>query len=304
MRRRGIVGAALLVCLPAACGGSGSAPSECTASALVTSCPGSEVSGIDISHYDGAIDWPAVKAHGIDFAFAKATEGTTFQDPTFATNWAGMKSSGVIRGAYQFFHPELDPTAQATFFLDFVKQSGGYAPGDIAPVADVETTGSQTPATIQANLKTFLQAVKAGTGMTPIIYVGESFAATNLGGAFGAYTLWIASWNQGASCPAIPGGWTTWGFWQTYDKGTVTGVPGMANVDLDVFNGTLGQLGGPPPAGDGGTATGDGGGARDGGGLPAGDSGVPGGGTDAGDGRPGAGGGNDAGGPPAPGPCG
>src|SRR5262245_24710768 len=78
----------------------------CSTQEPVKVCPGqSTLSGIDVSHWQGAIDWAQVKASGRAFAIAKATEGTTFVDPSFAANWAGMKQQGVVRSAYHFFHP-------------------------------------------------------------------------------------------------------------------------------------------------------------------------------------------------------
>ena len=76
--------------------------------------------GIDVSHYSGDIDWTTVQGTGVDFAFAKATEGTDFTDPQFAANWAGMQDAGVVRGAYHYFHPELDPDMQAAFVVQTV----------------------------------------------------------------------------------------------------------------------------------------------------------------------------------------
>src|SRR5438128_2228243 len=76
-------------------------------------CQGpSTVPGIDISHWDGTINWPKVADAGYRWAYAKATEGTTYIDPTFTTNWAGAQSAGVLRGPYHFFHPETDGKAQ------------------------------------------------------------------------------------------------------------------------------------------------------------------------------------------------
>lgn len=84
-------------------------------SALVV-CGQTTVKGIDVYHGDNngqPINWMAVKTGGMSFAFAKATESTNFTDPEFATNWAGMKSAGLVRGAYHFFHSDQDPLAQA-----------------------------------------------------------------------------------------------------------------------------------------------------------------------------------------------
>jgi hypothetical protein len=84
--------------------------------------------GEDRSSYQTVSPWTAVR-----FGFAKATEGTTWKDPTFAANWANLLAEGKPRGAYHFFHPELDPRAQAQFFMSMV-QENGLEPGDMLVV--------------------------------------------------------------------------------------------------------------------------------------------------------------------------
>src|SRR5215472_10861520 len=109
-------------------------------------CPyGTTLPGIDVSHYQGTIDWASVRTAGIVFAYAKATEGITYTDPLFTNNWSAMKAAGVVRGAYLFFHSNDDPTAEADHYLSVV---GTIAPGDLPPMLDVEVTDSQTPAVI------------------------------------------------------------------------------------------------------------------------------------------------------------
>ena len=78
---------------------------------------GATVNGIDVSYYQGTIDWTSAKASGIDFAYARISDGTGFIDPQFAANWANMKAAGIVRGAYQFFRPETDPTAPGELLL-------------------------------------------------------------------------------------------------------------------------------------------------------------------------------------------
>lgn len=229
--------AALLV----ACAPDASEETSSTESA-VTVCAvdaGTLSQGIDVSHYSGTIDWTQVKAAGIDFAFAKATEGTTFVDPTFATNWDAMKSAGVIRGAYHFFHPELDPTDQANFVVATV---GTLSATDFPIVLDMETNGGESESTVVANALTFLSVVEAATGRTPIIYTSNRVITTVSGSSplFASYALWDAEY--GVACPVIPAPWTTWSIWQTDGTGTVDGVPSGDTVDLDTFNGTLADL--------------------------------------------------------------
>jgi len=223
--------------LAAMAGCSASAPPEAVGSSASAStvCGDTSVKGMDVSHYDGTIDWPTAHAAGIDFAFAKATEGTTFTDPMFATNWAGMKSAGVVRGAYHFFHSNIDPVAQADFVT---KTVGTLEPGDLPIVIDLEVTDGNSEATVASTAKTFLDTVTKTTGVTAMIYVSPSFLSSY--SSFAGNPLWVANWM--VMCPDVPAPWTTWTFWQNSATGTVAGVSGASSVDLDYFNGTLTQL--------------------------------------------------------------
>jgi lysozyme len=207
----------------------------------LTVCPASTtVPGIDVSHYDGTIDWSQVAGAGIKFAYAKASEGTTVTDDQFAANWSGMIANGVLRGAYHFFRASTDGTAQADFFLS---QTGtlGQA-GDLPPVLDWELDDGQSSATNVAQAQAFIDEIKAKTGLPTIIYTDSGFW-TGLTGTsqFSAETLWVANWTGSlSSCPDVPTPWSNWVVWQWNDTGTVAGVPD--SPDVDVFNGTLAQL--------------------------------------------------------------
>ena len=99
------------------------------------SFPSGAVPGIDVSHYQAVVDWTAVAAGGERFAFAKASEGALVPDQYFLDNWRGMKAAGILRGAYHFFHPNADPQAQASNFLNRLAAANGgsplLAPGDL-----------------------------------------------------------------------------------------------------------------------------------------------------------------------------
>jgi lysozyme len=76
--------------------------------------------GIDVSHYNGLVDWFAVAGSEVKFAFAKATEGASLVDSEFANNWKGMGDAGILRGAYHFARPGGDPEVQAVHFASVV----------------------------------------------------------------------------------------------------------------------------------------------------------------------------------------
>jgi lysozyme len=223
---------------------------------VISCAAGSTVKGVDVSHFDGTVDWAAARRDGIGFAIIKATEGTSFVDNHFTTNWTNTRTNGIIHGAYHFFRPKSDPVAQADFF---VKIAGTPKSGDLPPVIDLEVTDGLTAAQVAAGARTFLQRVQQVTGRVPMIYTSVRVFNSLLGGpaGFSPYSLWVANWN--VRCPNIPDPpWTRWTFWQSSATGTVAGFSDP--VDVDSFNGTSadlmafvkppsapGELASPPP---------------------------------------------------------
>lgn len=195
---------------------------------------GTKIKGIDVSHFQGAVNWQEVKQAGMSFALAKATEGQTSVDSQFKNNWPNMKAAGLLRGAYHFFDAGIDGTAQANHFL----QNTQIEPGDLPPVIDVEAAASASKATILQEVQNWLDTVEQALNRRPMIYTTASFWDSHLNDTFGAYPLWVAEY--GVSAPKIPAGWSTWQFWQYSQSGTVSGVSG--NVDMDEFNGSYDDL--------------------------------------------------------------
>ena len=209
----------------------GSAESE------IVVCPAGEtVKGIDVSYYQGNVNWGSVKGAGYDFAIARISDGTTFMDPKFEQNWSGIKAAGMIRGAYQFFRPAQNPDTQADIVVNAVGKLGA---GDLPVTCDVEVADGVSAATYAANIKTWVDKVTAGTGKPPMIYTGKYFWNGSVQStAFNDLPLWIAVW--GSTCPDLPTAWDNWAFWQYSATGSVPGISG--DVDLDYFNGSLDQL--------------------------------------------------------------
>lgn len=188
-----------------------------------------QIHGIDVSHYQGTVSWQQVAGAGMAYAFVKATQGVSSVDSQFSVNWPGVKAAGLLRGAYHFYQPGDDPQQQAEHFLSVVSPG----PGDLLPVLDIETMGSQTASEVVQGIETWLGTVQSAIGRAPIVYTAPGFW-NNLGTQqFGLYPLWVAEY--GVSAPKLPAGWTTWDFWQYSETGTVAGVSG--SVDLDVFQG-------------------------------------------------------------------
>jgi lysozyme len=190
-----------------------------------------QLRGIDVSAFNGVVDWAAVADSGISFAFAKASEGLTLRDEQFPANWAGMKGTGIVRGAYHFFHPGDDGAAQADAFLSWV---GALEEGDLPPALDWETSDASDLASTIAAARAFAAEILARTGRTTLIYTYRAYW-DGLGdpGAFAANPLWFAS--DGLSCPTPPAPWNSWLFWQYSAEGTVAGI--SSAVDLDRFAG-------------------------------------------------------------------
>ena len=199
---------------------------------------GTVTKGIDVSYYQGSINWTTVANAGIKFAFIRVSDGTGFHDPKFASYWSGAANAGIIRGAYQFFRPAQSVSGQANLLISAL--GGHYTPGDLPPVLDVEDAGGESAATVASKIRQWVDQVKQTLGVDPIIYTGKYFWRDQVGGptSFAGNPLWIAQYTS--LCPDLPSPWTRWTFWQNTETGSVPGISGQ--MDLDQFNGTLADL--------------------------------------------------------------
>jgi len=202
--------------------------------------------GIDVSSYEGTINWTSVKGGGYTFAFAKATEGVGLTDSYFVSNQVNGTAAGVVMGAYHFGHPENNTAvAEANYFLSV---AGPYIKAcNLPPVLDLEDPPSGpslstffTSAQLTTWVQTWFTTVQNATGIAPIIYIGPSNAAY-VNSSLNVYGLWIDDYNSSPlTPPPNKGVWTTWDFKQYTWVATVPGIPGSpAGVDGDVFNGTM-----------------------------------------------------------------
>lgn len=197
---------------------------------------GYQVHGIDISHYQGDINWNMLKQtrqgqFPISFIFMKATEGGDYSDDKFVANFDSAKAHGFIRGAYHFYNPKTDANKQADFFIRSVK----LEPGDLPPVLDIEKKGKDIKK-LQADLKVWLRKVESHYGVKPIIYASYKFKTRYLNDSvFNSYPYWIAHYY--VDSVRYEGDWK---FWQHTDVGTLPGID--EKVDLNVFNGSLQEL--------------------------------------------------------------
>lgn len=206
-------------------------------STLRTASPGT-LFGVDLSSYQGEVDWAKLKAAGVAFVFVKATEGQTVIDPCFASNWAGAAKAGIPRGAYHVYRTATSGSTQAAHFMAQVQAQGH--PGELPPVLDLETSIIQGENVTSADQEIvgWLQAVRPlvnGGSATPLVYGSLSLFSGYLAGkAIPQSAVWLAEYTSGPAHQ--PQGWPNWLFWQFSASGNVPGVTGV--VDLSRFSGT------------------------------------------------------------------
>lgn len=197
---------------------------------------GKALHGIDISHFQGAVNFNSVAESGIKFVYLKATQGTDFVDPTYQdrisalqqlnSNNKQLKKEPLLHGAYHFYQPAQDPVAQAQFFLKQVQNHKHSLP----PMLDVEISQGTKPEEIQKGVTAWLAYVQQALNCKPILYSYGDFWTENLGAEFNSFPFWLADY---APHPSVPKGLLNWRLWQYQDKGRVPGIE--STVDLDVL---------------------------------------------------------------------
>ncbi|MGI4739295.1 MAG: glycoside hydrolase family 25 protein [Janthinobacterium lividum] len=203
---------------------------------------GYSVHGIDVSTYQGRIDWPEVARQRVRFAFIKASEGATLRDSRFRRNWQQARAAGILSGAYHYFQPNRDGGVQARLFISTVP----LRPGDLPPVLDVEASRFHDVAEMRLEVRQWLDAVEAHYHVRPILYSNYTFYRHYLAGHFDDYPLWLAHYE--VERPTLPA--SRWIIWQHSDESYVPGIRGT--VDFNVFQGSYAALlalrVGPPAA--------------------------------------------------------
>jgi lysozyme len=203
---------------------------------------------LDVSRYQGQVDWSQVAPRPA-LVISKASEGIDSIDPMFSTNWASLKALNIPRGAYHFFHVEMDGAQQFVNYQNAITQAGGFIQTDLPPALGVEGLEVATPEVRRAaaaSIKTWLDQAQAFSGKMPLIYTSKyqwSFLTDQNGKTpawSGNYPLWVAWYPDKpdkVSAPAltvIPTGWNQWAIWQYSSNGQVTGF--KVPVDLDILS--------------------------------------------------------------------
>jgi GH25 family lysozyme M1 (1,4-beta-N-acetylmuramidase) len=215
--------------------------------ATVPNASAATVAGIDVSHWQGFINWKTVRAAGIEFAYIKATEGTGFLDSSFDANYPRAYYAGIVRGAYHFALPNRSSgAAQANFFAN----NGGAWSADnrtLPGMLDIEYNpyGSicygMSQVAMVGWIRDFINRYYARTGRWAVIYTTTHWWTTctgNFGGFAANNPLFIARYASSAG--ALPRGWPFWTIWQYTSVGRVPGISG--NIDRDFFNGSRARL--------------------------------------------------------------
>ena len=193
------------------------------------------IQGIDVSKYQGKIDWASVRSGGTQFAFIKATEGGTLVDERFVENWDGAKQAGVSRGAYHFMFWCRPAEEQAAWF----KRTVPNDPDALPPVLDLEWNAQSRTCPRRlpreealAMIKVMLHEMEAHTGKRPIIYTDITFHRDVLEGELSHYPHWVRSVaaEPHERYPNRP-----WLLWQYTAAGRVPGI--QTEVDLNAFYG-------------------------------------------------------------------
>lgn len=219
--------------------------------------------GIDVSSWQHSgtsgstcgrpIDWVQVRNSGISFAYVKSTEATSYTNPCFAQDWAGIAGVGLLRGSYHYAKPALPLSTAVDQARYFVSRAGSMTgPGDLPGMLDLEETGGLNATQLSDWTRTFMNEVTLLTGKKPVLYMGAFFFPGTIAPDISAnYRLWLPSYmcqsNTGERLcnpytdtrqPRLPTGWSSWTWWQF---SSIENVPGIyANSfnsrQTDAFN--------------------------------------------------------------------
>jgi lysozyme len=195
-----------------------------------------DIHGVDVSKFQGEIDWSRAANSGVAFAFVKATEGGDRVDDRFDDNWRAARRSGVPRGAYHFYYFCRPAEEQAAWFIRHVPREAGALP----PVLDMEWNHTSPscklrppPEKVRSEAKKFLGILSRHYGQRPLIYTSIDFWEDNEMWRIKGYEFWLRS--VSAHPDELYDG-HPWTFWQYTGTGQAPGIDGKA--DLNAFAGS------------------------------------------------------------------
>lgn len=199
-----------------------------------------DVQGVDVSHYQGDIDWQILQRNQIDFAYIKATEGSSHIDEKFEVNWQEASKTNVTIGAYHFFSFDSPGKEQAEGFIDSV----GNLSGKLPPVVDIEYYGNREAnppdeETVIENLQEMLDVLEQKYQVKPIIYTTYKVYKKYIRDNFEAYPLWLRNVYYIPNLDLSE----NWVFWQYSDTSVMEGYNGEEKyIDRNVFCGSKEEL--------------------------------------------------------------
>lgn len=211
------------------------------------------VPGVDVSRWQGAMDWQVCAGAGAKFAFVRAGScsnqtGAVYTDDQYLRN-AELAPDHLITGAYWYFRPNWSPQSQADYFVSL-----GVGDLPLPPVCDVENNGWLGQTAVANAVRNFVDAVEANTGRKCLIYTRATFWNPGVGNPAwaGGHHLWVARYNEFVAHPWAddpdtlrPEPWTDWTFWQWSADGNGQGPTYGAEssaIDLNRWNGTYDDL--------------------------------------------------------------
>ncbi len=195
-----------------------------------------DVKGVDVSSYQGEIDWETLSSQDLSFAFIKATEGSSFVDKYFAYNYEEAKKTHLAVGAYHFFSFDSQGITQAENFINTVAPHDGMLP----PVIDLEFYGDKAKnpperEDVDAQLQAMLGALEEHYKQKPIIYATEESYELYLSGGYEEYDIWI---RNVITKPKLSDQ-RDWTFWQFTNRERLEGYAGTEKyIDVNVFDGS------------------------------------------------------------------
>ena len=196
--------------------------------------------GVDVSSYQGDIDWTVLGAQDIDFAIIKSTEGSGSRDSRFAENWAAARDTDLLVGAYHFVSFDSEGESQAQNVIDTVPD----APGSLPVTVDVEFYGDyfEHPPTlgrVRDILDPLLAALEDHYGSPPIIYTTSEAYDRYIRDAYPNNPIWIRS----VVVPPTLSDERDWTFWQYSHRDRLPGYDGEETyIDMNVFAGSIDEL--------------------------------------------------------------
>lgn len=193
------------------------------------------ISGIDLSDKNGAVDWSQFGNNDVNFVYIKTSEAIDSIDSMYETNVQKAGESGILAGAYHWLHPDLHVGRQAELFLNTVGNFKGMLP----PVVCLETYHTNLTA-MDKSVRTFIELLRDGLGVNPVIYTSETYWNTYLSNSdWGCeYPLWLDK--PGNSWPKQIWPWAGWTFWQYSYQARLPGI--ATNLGLNWFNGSITEL--------------------------------------------------------------